>query len=86
MQRVCGTSKDPKIYEENLRIVKRDGCEPEDIIDALLNGKTLDVTMNGGKPSKVYYNDVCKVSINPETGKLIQCNPISQKWKKSKSD
>ncbi len=74
MQRLCGTSMDPKIYEEQLRIVRRSGVETESVIDALLNGSSRPVVVKNGKLSKTYYNNKCMVSINPETGVLIQCN------------
>ena len=77
MQRLCGTSRDPKIYEEQLRIVRRSGTEPEDVIDALLNGESRPTAYDAnGNPSKLYVGSKCKVSINPDTGKLIQCNLI----------
>jgi hypothetical protein len=74
MQRVCGTSRDPKIYKEQHRIVRRDGCEPADIIDALLNGTSRPTIIKNGRVSKSYFNNECLVTINPETGMLIQCN------------
>ena len=77
MQRLCGTSRDPKIYEEQLIIVRRSGTEPEDVIDALLNGESRPTAYDAnGNPSKLYVGSKCKVSINPDTGKLIQCNLI----------
>jgi hypothetical protein len=74
MQRVCGTSRDPKIYKEQHRIVRRDGCEPADIVDALLNGTSRPTIIKNGRVSKSYFNNECLVTINPETGMLIQCN------------
>lgn len=79
MQRLCGTSIDPKIYEEKHRIIRRSGVEPEDIIYTLLNGKSrVTVYDSNGNPSKLYISDKCKVSINPDSGILIQCNPNKQ--------
>lgn len=74
MQRVCGTSKDPKIYQEQHRIIKRDGCEVTDIINALKNGEARPTIIKDGRASKSYFNDECLVTINPETGVLVQCN------------
>lgn len=75
MYRLFGTLVDPKIYEEQLRIVRRSGVEAEDVIDALLNGRTRPEKIKNGKRSKAYLNDKCLVTINPDTGRLIQCNP-----------
>ena len=75
MYRLFGTLVDPKIYEEQLRIVRRSGVEVEDVIDALLNGRTRPEKIKNGKRSKAYLNDKCLVTINPDTGRLIQCNP-----------
>lgn len=76
MHRLCGTFIDPKIYEEKHRIVRRSGVEPEDVIYTLLNGKSRETVHDAnGNPSKLYISDKCKVSINPDNGNLIQCNP-----------
>ncbi len=76
MQRLFGTLIDPKIYEEQHRIVRRSGVEVENIIDALLNGSSRKTTIKNGKPSKTYYNKKCLAAINPNTGLLTQCNLI----------
>ncbi len=82
MYRIFGTLIDPKIYKEQLRIVRRSGVELEKVIEALLYGDSNPVVYDKkGNPSKVYFNEKCKVSINPDTGRLIQCNPSSRKWK-----
>ncbi len=74
MQRLCGTSMDPKIYEEQLRIIKRSGVEVENVIDAVKNGICLKTKTSNGQLSNTYINDNCQVTLNPITGKLIQCN------------
>lgn len=82
MYRIFGTLIDPKIYKEQLRIIRRSGVELEKVIEALLYGDSNPVVYDKkGNPSKVYFNEKCKASINPDTGRLIQCNPSSRKWK-----
>ena len=85
MYRLFGTLVDPKIYKEEHKIIRRPGVEVENAIDALLYGESTPVVYDDeGKPSKVYFNNRCKVSMNPDTGNLIQCNPSSRKWKVKK--
>ncbi|MBR4347272.1 MAG: hypothetical protein IKP75_10150 [Oscillospiraceae bacterium] len=59
---------------------KRSGVEFEDVKDALLNGKTIpaktEALADGTiRSSQVLYNDKATVSINPDTGIIIQCEP-----------
>ena len=76
MYRLFGTLVDSKIFEEENKIIRRPGVEVENAINALLKGDTRDIVIDQyGRPSKSYFNDVCNVSINPITGKLVQCNP-----------
>lgn len=80
MQRVCGTSIDPKIYKEKHRIIRRSGVEVDEVVDALKNGTSRQTIYDDkGNASKVYIGEKCKVTINPETGNLVQCNPKRQK-------
>ena len=54
----------------------RNGVEVEDVLKALKTQPKYDKE----KDSLVYVlNGVCKVSVNPYTGKLIQVNPLSSK-------
>ena len=82
IERVIGVIKDPDTGKKRL------GVELQDIQDALTNGKAMkpkiSMDKNGnilydedGKPkiSQLFVTDKCAVSINPETGVLIQCNP-----------
>lgn len=82
IERVIGVIKDPDTGKKRL------GVELQDIQDALTNGKAMKTKIsrdkNGnilydedGKPkiSQLFVTDKCAVSINPETGVLIQCNP-----------
>jgi hypothetical protein len=76
IERVIGTTADPKHGN-----FPRSGVEVEDIAAALKNGKakpvkyTPDREKGGTSPSQVFYNDKCVVTVNPQSGKLIQCNP-----------
>lgn len=80
MYRLFGTLIDPKIYEEKLQIIRRSGVEVEDVIDTLLRGKGRpEIYDDKGRVSKVYIGKNCRVTINPNTGALIQCNPYTRK-------
>ena len=74
MQRLCGTSEDPEIYKKTLRKMKRSGVEVEDVIDAVKNGNRFKTKTSDGQSSYTYINSNCQVTLNPNTGKLIQCN------------
>ena len=67
IERVIGTKEDPKTHRP------RSGVEIKDIQDALLNGTPR---VREGDPNSIkYVTDKCIVSVNPNTGILIQCNP-----------
>ncbi|MEG0258722.1 MAG: hypothetical protein RR651_02520, partial [Lysinibacillus sp.] len=55
----------------------RDGVSLEEIKQTLLNGKIK--KNNRTVNSKKYVGETCEVSVNPETGNLIQVNPISSR-------
>ena len=80
MQRVLGTGRDPKKYKDDHRIIRRSGVEIEDIKSALFSpvdiGKVK--TRGDGKRSVKLYGHKCAVSINPDTGELIQVNPLEE--------
>lgn len=65
------TKDDPQRYKSNTR----SGVSIEAIKEAITNGKPEKIKYSNGKPSQKYYGKHCDVSINPETGNLIQCNP-----------
>lgn len=67
IERVIGTKEDPK----NER--PRSGVEIEDIQYALLHGEIR--TRKRDPDSVKFVTDKCIVSVNPNTGILIQCNP-----------
>lgn len=67
MERVIGTKEDPKTHRP------RSGVSVEEIKDALLNGNPRSRERD---PNSIkYVTNQCIVSVNPNTGILIQCNP-----------
>ena len=67
IERVFGTNKDPTTNRP------RNGVEINDIKDALLNGS---VRIRKSDPNSIkFITDKCMVSVNPNTGVLIQTNP-----------
>lgn len=68
LERVFGTIDDPS-HEG----VKRSGVEIDDIIDALKNGTIIH--KKGNTQSVVFRTNKCEVSVNPQTGNLIQVTP-----------
>ena len=88
LQRVIGTAINPSKIHDGLRTMTgtnpqgyrssaRSGVEIEDIIEAVTYGKPdiIRKNVNTGKNSQKFYGKNCAVSINPDTGNLIQCNP-----------
>ena len=88
LQRVIGTAINPaKVHNgirtmtgtnpQGYRSLARSGVEIEDIIEAVTNGKpdVIRKNVNTGKNSQRFEGKNCIVSINPDTGNLIQCNP-----------
>ena len=71
LERVIGTMKDPKTGRS------RTGVTVEDIQDALKTPLDIRkiVTDTKGDRSQKYIGANATVSVNPDTGKLIQCNP-----------
>ena len=81
LERVFGTSSDPTHKNINGKPISRSGVSLEDIKDALLHGKYKcpreEKDENGNiKRSQIFYTDKCIVTVNPDTGVIIQCNPI----------
>lgn len=67
IERVFGTNEDPKTNRP------RSGVEISDIKEALLNGS---VRIRKNDPNSIkFITDKCMVSVNPNTGVLIQTNP-----------
>ncbi len=67
IERVFGTNEDPKTNRP------RSGVEINDIKDALLNGSVR--IRKSDRDSIKFIIDKCMVSVNPNTGVLIQTNP-----------
>lgn len=75
LERIFGTESDP-----NHNGMPRSGVALDDAIDALLNGKERpikeEILPDGTKRrSQILYSKKCSVSINPDTGIIIQCQP-----------
>ena len=75
LERIFGTKSDP-----NHNGMPRSGVALDDAIDALLNGKERpikeEMLPDGTKRrSQILYSKKCSVSINPDTGIIIQCQP-----------
>lgn len=77
MQRVLGTMVDPDKLKHEQKIIRRSGVDIDDLIHAVLHGTAQTVTTDKktGKRSQVFRSAQCAVSVNPDTGVLIQCNP-----------
>lgn len=71
IERVIGTTEDPATGRP------RSGVSVADILDALQHPLEIGdvVTSQSGKQSQKFIGAYGTVSINPETGQLIQCNP-----------
>lgn len=67
IERVFGTTEDPKTKRP------REGVSLEEIIDTLKNGK-----VRKRVDSWRYIKDKCSVSVNQETGNLIQVNKVEE--------
>lgn len=76
MQRVIGTMVDPKKLKEDLQIVRRSGVSVDDIKDTLFTPESVDppAVRENGKRSIRYIGKNCIVTVNPDTGELIQTN------------
>ena len=70
LERVFGTVSDPSHGG-----VKRSGVKLDDVIDCIKNGKYIAPKNPEKIKSVVLATDKCLVSINPETGNLIQTTP-----------
>ncbi len=75
LERIFGTKSDP-----NHNGMPRSGVALDDAIDALLKGKERpikeEMLPDGTKRrSQILYSKKCSVSINPDTGIIIQCQP-----------
>ena len=70
LERVFGTASDPKTGRP------RNGVSLEEVKDALFNGiADKPVAREDGEISVRFLGKTCSVTMNPNTGKLIQTNP-----------
>lgn len=92
MQRVLGTIDDPNEHTEEKEKSRkekknnkgqekhqfpRSGVSVDDIKEALFKGDVGKRTVDKeGRTGQEFSTDKCLVSINPDTGKLVQCNPL----------
>ena len=78
MQRVIGTMVDPDKLKNDMKIIRRSGVEYENVFNALFRPLRIGpiITRKDGKRSMRLYGERCSVSINPDTGQLIQTNKI----------
>ena len=69
VDRVIGT-----IYQ------KRSGVSIKNLQKIIANGQIAEVKTDkkGRKSQRIYIDELCDITINPETGELIQCNPNSK--------
>lgn len=67
IERVFGTTEDPKTKRP------RSGVEISDIKDSLL--KPLKIKEDSKKNSYGFIGEKATITVNPDTGILIQCNP-----------
>ena len=71
LERVFGTSQDPHTGKP------RTGVQLDDVLDCIVNGRARPTrTGEGAVRSQVFFTENCAVSVNPDTGVLIQCNPL----------
>ena len=75
LQRMIGTMQDPVKFREEHVVIRRSGVEFEDVLEALSKGTVRPVRNDANRNSQIIYTDKCVVTINPDTGILIQCNP-----------
>jgi hypothetical protein len=78
MQRVIGTMVDPEKLKKDLRIVRRSGVDIDDIKNAIFFPIEIGdiLTRKSGQRSIKLIGNKCVVTINPDTGNLIQTNPL----------
>jgi hypothetical protein len=71
IERVLGTMRDPHKNRP------RSGVAYDDFLECILHGTPRPIKISpDGKRSQLFCTEKCAVSINPDTGALIQCNPL----------
>lgn len=81
LQRIFGTEADPEKLIKKGQINFRKGVTIDDIKEALFNGEEIKRAISSEGTSVTLEGAKCLVTINPGTGKLIQCNPKKKKVK-----
>ena len=77
IERVIGTMSDPKTKKI------RSGVSIDAITDALEHPiKMIEKVDQEGRKSKKYIGRIGTVTLNPDTGELIQCNPTEARFRK----
>ena len=71
IERVLGTTE----KEGPQKNKKREGVEIEDVISALTDPEKIIEKENGKRISRKYIGENVEVTLNPDTGNLIQTNP-----------
>ena len=78
MQRVVGTMFDPEKSKSRYEPIRRSGVEIDEIKKALftpIDIGTVQIRKSGQRSVKL-IGEKCAVSVNPDTGTLIQTNPL----------
>lgn len=81
LERVFGTMVDPEKYKKDLQTVRRSGVSLESVMEALFNPveiRDVRTTTRKGvaRRSQKFVGKSCVVTVNPDTGILIQTNPL----------
>lgn len=78
MQRVIGTMVDPEKLKRDLKVIRRSGVSVDSIVETVFHPLEIgDVQVRkSGKRSVKLIGENCAVTINPDTGMLIQTNPL----------
>ncbi|MBQ2741116.1 MAG: hypothetical protein IJF39_05820 [Clostridia bacterium] len=68
------------IYRKSKKDPKHEGVMIEEIESAIKNGIVCDIKTDakGRKSQKIYIKGKVDITVNPDTGELIQCNKISK--------
>lgn len=84
LQRILGTEADPEKLIRKGQIHFRKGVTIDDVKEALLQGEEIKRVTSSEGASVTLEGKKCLVTINSETGKLIQCNPKKKEAKNGK--
>ena len=78
MQRVIGTMVDPQKLKDELKVIRRSGVDVDSIVEAVFRPVEIGSVQvrKSGKRSVKLIGEKCVVTINPDTGELIQTNPL----------